>query len=742
MARILLFTMLISTLAGGFASATPATWQESAAPVRLRIERPSRPYSQLLVPVPTEWSAAYQGALAFTDQGTPLPASPIAVGGNLLAVAVNAQGQFTVRPPAASDQNDMAPPKPEISIYLFPKPPAQPRPYDGKTVVTVDREIRSLTTRAFTAAEMLRLFSASGRRRSRQHTGLVENFGQLPDRDHWKTFPDNRNAAALLHWEASWLTPASTEVAFGADQTHTAWTILVDGRIAASWQEGQPRASGGAFGPKLHLEPGVHTIQMLVVQKPEEQLPNCLVRTASGNPAGDTLSELLPAFRPEWLGAESNDEAKYSLHAVITPDTTHRFRATDNAISAFTVALEADGTSRSYFDLRGRKLSATDDGLLLCPACQTPTAVISKDSTRLTFPGRRHWQAGTLVNGRLRLDDLPTVLPHAKPLTLNLRLEWQEMLPEAIQQALLVTVTQMDGKGAELATNTAATVAENGAVLSVTMPLADACRQVTITYGLPGYSVLAPLTLSVLRPGDSLAGLNAIGVNVFQHDNRAIFVCNPLPQSPLASDMPAVSSSSPSLRIALLDDFMATATAPGAELLPETVMETTLQQKTPALQITRVQAVNPPGATSRLAPWEALAAAHDLRPEMMILAIGALPLADGMDPREWSSHLLFAAQSGLAAGIVPVLVALPSLPTIAPASSRLAALYTKEIGLALGLPVLDLHSRRLAEADNLPPCTQPGAPAPATPNDQARHWLAATAAKAFQQSVRLDQVNP
>ncbi|HOG51065.1 MAG TPA: hypothetical protein PKY10_10790, partial [Lentisphaeria bacterium] len=93
-----------------------------------RIERPSRPHSQLLVTVPTEWSTTYQGVLAFTDQGDPLPASPILVGGNLLAVAVNAQGQFTVRPPTTSDQNDIAPPKPGISIYLFPTPPAQPRP--------------------------------------------------------------------------------------------------------------------------------------------------------------------------------------------------------------------------------------------------------------------------------------------------------------------------------------------------------------------------------------------------------------------------------------------------------------------------------------------------------------------------------------------------------------------------------------------------------------------------------------
>ncbi|HOG51064.1 MAG TPA: hypothetical protein PKY10_10785, partial [Lentisphaeria bacterium] len=611
------------------------------------------------------------------------------------------------------------------------------RMIDKRPLALVDRQNRALTTRAFTASEMLRLFSSSERRRGRQHTGLVESFGQLPDRDNWKHFPDNRNAVAMLHWEASWLVPASTEVAFGADQTHTAWTILVNGRVAASWQDGEPRPGGGAFGPKLQLKPGIHTIQMIVVQKPEEQLPNCLVRTASGNPAGDTLSGLLPAFRPEWLGAESNGKAENSLHTVITPDTTYRFRATDNAINVFTVALDADGASRSYLDHRGRELAVTADGLLLCPAGQTPTAVISKGSTRLTFPGRRHWQAGTLVNGRIRLDDLPTVLPHAEPLPLNLHLEWQEMLPEAIQQALLVTVTQTDRKGTRLATSTA-TVTSNGAIPSLTIPLDDACRQVTVTCGLLDYLALAPLTLAVLRPGDSLAGLNAIGVNVFQHGNRAIFVCNPLPPSPLASHKPAAPSASPSLRIALLDDFMATATAPGAELLPETVMETALQQETPALQITRVLAVNPPGATSRLAPWEALAAAHDLRPEMIILAIGALPLADDMEPREWSSHLLFAAQSSLAVNIVPVLVALPALPTINPASSRLAALYTKEIGLALGLPVLDLHSRRLADTDSLTSWFQPGAPAPATPNDQARHWLAATAAKAFQQSFRLD----
>ncbi|MDD4099127.1 MAG: hypothetical protein PHC30_10180, partial [Lentisphaeria bacterium] len=410
---------------------------------------------------------------------------------------------------------------------------------------------------------------------------------------------------------------------------------------------------------------------------------------------------------------------------------------------AFTVTTEADGISRSYVNRQGQNLSPTADNLLLCPAGETPTATLSKGQVTLTIPGREHWQAGAMLSGRLRLDDLPPVLPHAQPLPLSLRLEWQDMPPEQVLQHLTVTVTQVNAGGADLDTaQTAVTITSAGAIPLLTLPLADACRQVIITCGLPGHHVLTPLTLTVLRPTDNLHGLNAKGNNLFQHGHRAVLVCHPLPKTPLANaPTPSFRTSNP-LRIAVLDDFMATTTAHDAELLPETVMTAVLQQDGFSPQITRVPAANLPGTSSRLAPWKALAAAHDLRPDVIVLAVGTLPLADAIEPREWSSHLLFAVQSSLAAGIAPALVALPALPAVDPARGRLAALYTKEIGLAMGLPVFDLYSRRKVDAGRLSRWFQPGRPAATSPDDDARHWLATATAQAFLRHYHPDQVNP
>jgi hypothetical protein len=62
---------------------------------------------------------------------------------------------------------------------------------------------------------------------------------------------------------------------------------------------------------------------------------------------------------------------------------------------------------------------------------------------------------------------------------------------------------------------------------------------------------------------------------------------------------------------------------------------------------------------------------------------------------------LFLAQATLARGALPVLVNVPPLPDISQETSRAAALEVKRIGHSLGVPVVDLYSRSLANGQGV-----------------------------------------
>ena len=120
------------------------------------------------------------------------------------------------------------------------------------------------------------------------------------------------------------------------------------------------------------------------------------------------------------------------------------------------------------------------------------------------------------------------------------------------------------------------------------------------------------------------------------------------------------------------------------------------------------------------------------RPDFALLSVGAAPLRAGQTPAEWCQTLLFLAQACQAAGIDPILVALPELPGLPSGIGRNAALLTKELGLSLGVAVADLYShQRLNQVDSATWYQHAGIDLP-TPQDTARQWLSMTCARALQ----------
>ena len=85
--------------------------------------------------------------------------------------------------------------------------------------------------------------------------------------------------------------------------------------------------------------------------------------------------------------------------------------------------------------------------------------------------------------------------------------------------------------------------------------------------------------------------------------------------------------------------------------------------------------------------------------------------------------MLFMAQACHSHGISPTLVTMPLTSQSAPASQRLLALHTKELALALGVPVIDLFSRQKQLSATTLGWYSAQDIGLATPSDQARAWL-------------------
>ena len=86
-----------------------------------------------------------------------------------------------------------------------------------------------------------------------------------------------------------------------------------------------------------------------------------------------------------------------------------------------------------------------------------------------------------------------------------------------------------------------------------------------------------------------------------------------------------------------------------------------------------------------------------MRPDAALLNLGVLELQSGVSPEKWCRTLLFMSQVCLSANIQPILLTWPPQPGLGSSLARRSALFNKELGLVLGIPVIDLYSAHLQE---------------------------------------------
>jgi len=693
-------------------------WKHSDAVARLRICASSVYAHQVRVDLPEALASTVKGVAAYTQDGSRVPASPVTLGGRTVAVWL-ALGRVAQAAMGPGDDGIQLP----IQIYLFDQATI-PVPLTEQTrrPARMVRTARPLTTRPFTSAEALLLLGSltgSGRPlyafdAPAMGDALVHSQGPVA----------SERRAAVMHWSTAVLLEAPARVAFGSNTAQVAWFTAVDGRPVAEWRLAADDSKGAFWGEPVDLAAGLHTVEFLVVQRYEEPLPSVLWR-ADGK-APEPLVGSCPATHPEAVEVQrAASGPRYGIR--LARVRRMLFQDTGADILCFT-PMGAEGSPLSdavAVSLAGARLDpkAAAEGML-SPAPRLPAVELAlPEGTSLRLPARPVWAPPERRTGTCRLGDLPPVVAASAPLPLavSVSLGDDEADPRLLSRTTVVA-RQTDAAGKTLSELPVGS-GRPGSCQGDLALLPETAR-VMIEVRADGALLLPALPVRVLRGGDDLTGLRAAGDALFQAGERVVLACRPLTALPAPAGRVADGACE---RLGILDDLCATLDAPGAALLPERVLGQSWRPPPAVFRESLADGVGD-GVLPGVAKFAALARLLEMRPDTLVLAVGAADLRRGRPAREVSRDLLFLAQAAAAAGARPVLLALPRLPGVPAAESREAAILCKELAWELRAAVIDAHSAE--RLDGLAAnefagtfAVADGHIALAGPNDQGRQWL-------------------
>ncbi len=716
-------------------------WQCSAAKLRIRVEPGTKRPHLLRVDLPLSEKDSYRGVSAFLSGGGMIPASPVYLQNRMVAVEVLVPGLSEVK--SFADWHDDETWLP-IEVYLLAEEKSLlPCPPESRRPIQLKRQVRKLTTRPFTSAEMVCLMA-----KLKQKPAVVglSNFAATMPRPAWNTPAGKKNA--ILHWSTELLLQDDTELSLGAEPEQTAWFMFLDGRAVADWKSCDRLPQGGRTGPATSFKAGFHRFDLFAVQRKDEAIPVPLRRFSGGRIAPLSVSELFSIHRPKAMLLERKEAGVpfgfrvENIKRYITVDTAAEITCFD--ISS--VGLPADDRELVTQALRiaDRAIEGVGEGTFAVLGNRLPLLELALTHAlgyreKIVMPPRQLGVCPMIVRPRLHVVAVPPIIAAGRRLECEVSLELKpNILPKAETQ-LVFEFIQLDDSGRHLA-QPETVVAGANVAQKLNVHLHDSASMLEIRCLFAGKPLAEPVCIAIVRPKMVSEALSAAGNSFFLDGCRAVLVCDSLERLPVESNViKAVPGGAgrAELNVAIVDDFWAVASGPNADLLPETWLN-----RSPAMQVRRYSVVDAGrGAAAELRKFcvfgQALAVP---RPQMVLLAVGQNELAAGMLPPELCLHLLFLAQAVRASGSVPVLLALPDLPEVSPENSRKTALLTKELALKLGVPIVDAYAPAIQEkglrgrfADFF--WSYDHEMSLRTPNNRGRVWLCQLLQKCFTSSA-------
>jgi hypothetical protein len=722
------FASMLVVLAGLALRGAAPEWQVREADVRLRVLTTGSLFQLVRVDLPESLRSGVKDVRAIQPRAGQLPAQLVLFDGAPVAVEV-----FVSRLSSSERQDSATDSAAPVEIYLLKDVAAGGKPAEiaKRLPASLHRSLRatsSLTTRPFTAIEAIRLLGDAPAPRARRdgsmfnrrtyfyYSQAAPGLGQVP---YSRLADPGPRKIATMHWATDLRVESPRTVLFGADQRHVAWFVYVDGEPVADWRTSRPEPAGRYMGEPVALSAGLHFVEYVVVQQSEEQIPQLFWREKEAKETVPLpVESQVGTMVPETVLVEAKD-GRAGGYTLTRYEQRLRARTDEQFLDLTVAAPLLDGKRLGAPQFVGDGLSGRTAWL---PAGTLPAIRVPFGDDSLTFPARHAWDPPTTFDVDVRLVEGPVVLSSGQAYPARIRLDRLDHLPADTALKMRLRWTLQDALGKVLDSGELPCEASQvGDVTAFDVPISDDTHRVEFELRLAGLEVGRRRAFRVLRPADTLAGLRASGRSLFLGDERAVLVCAPLATLPELP--PSARKGAPHLYI--LDDFWATASGPEATLRPEKVLGEALPEAVFRFPASEDLA---PGASGELRKFALLPALVESRADAVLLAVGWEDLKAGSTGRELCRQLLFLAQAAHAHNMRATLLALPTLPDMEPKTLREGALLVKELGLRLGVPVVDAFSaEQLGFFDNKPFSTYfaaaGGTVTLTTPNDAGRQRL-------------------
>ena len=685
--------------AGGLqAAAAAADWRAPDAGWRLRLSGAAADAHLLTVDLPL--TCRGRGVSAWTLDGSELMASPILDAERLVGV------ECLVTAGVGSEAD-----RPSLELYLSPDD-RSPRPCaaEQRLPVRVTHRLMPLVTRPLTMPEMARLTALMPAPRT---AADIASFG---GDGPWRRWP-RPQARHYGIWHFSCRVRRAETETLRAGPGPAPWFLFVDGRPHSDWRgEHRSRPDGGAA-----VGPGLARVDLFAIQGPREQIP-VLLRGSGPNGAGEEFAGA-DLFSGRGPASVLIDEAGSDREIGVRVHGLQRYIVAANGTEILSFLATALGRTLAAATGGARlRIGAGPDLLLGERPYAATTRMLpeltltgaGEEAQSLTLPARPVWCVPTLIDPYLSLAEFPVLTAAAGSLRFAVGTMVAPALTEALAGQVYLSWRQRTGTGTTVSRGRKPLVSASS-VQECSLPLAADAAVLDLTLSCMEQPLVEPVTVRLLRPGHDLRGLQARGRRLFAGADPAVLLTGPLAR--LAALPRTGVAAKPASRICFADDFVAVGSGPGADLLPEEWF-----REHADLDVTRVSVAAglAPGAARELWKFSTLPQVLESGAGTVVWCVGARELQAGVKPGRLCRHLLFLAQATHALGAEPVLVTLPPVAGVAADTVRAAALLTKELGLRLGVAVIDLYSRTRNTGLGNAAST---AAFPAAAGNRRREWL-------------------
>lgn len=719
--RMVLTACVILGACGSAGAAVP--WLNSDAPIRISAAPIESESHVMRLDLPAEIVADehLQGVEARLRDGTPLNASPVLLGDSMVAVEIAIPEGVPAWPSSAAGPADLP-----VHVYLLPGRVApNPLTTADRTPFGISRTRQQMMTRPFTMDQVIALQARLGM------PAFVTDVASIgPDLDnHMRWPPLQQHRAHRVHISTALAIATRTTLRLGADAPQTAWFLFLNGEHIVDWRDYADTEGSIDLSAELTLPPGLHRLDLVVIRRPDEAFPE-LYWKHGGSPATGIPQDALvsahtaSAWQVQRQGQDMRIGAAIAQHRVYALSEHGETAAAFRVVDLSGVADGSTPNARLVVDDREQPFARTFVMRQLAFPRISLRCQDADDGSSLsyTMPPQFHWPS-TMVHAQphLTIEDVPVVLEDAGRLPLRFSIAG---IPQTLvaDPGMVLGIRWRAIHNADILAEDIAPVARenlSGPVLD--LPLDASATRVVLELTANGVPLTVPATVRILDPGADFSGLTARGERLVLGADAAVLR---LPPRPAAGDgaRPRLQSIA---AVRFVDEFWAVRSAPGATLDPAPWLSRHTSFDVRHLPVNERRVYD---CVPELRKFAVLAEALATPGVAVLWGVGTTDLAAHHDLEEIERRLRFLIQATLAHQSLPILMTAPPLAGVSTDRSRRAALALKRLCHNLGIPVVDVYSKALADWQDREGMRHlfvapRGGLRLTVPNDLGRHWL-------------------